>query len=86
MVGDEPGVDLGGVLNRNFGECPEALETDWEYYSWYGAWEEDLLLEAVCTGGDGGGGGDEHEYEEVRKARERKSKSMHYFIYICSCS
>lgn len=32
MVGPTVGQDFGGVLNRDWGECPESLTRDWEYY------------------------------------------------------
>ena len=51
MVGPEPGRDLGGILNRQGGECPENLSTEWEYYrDWTESWEEDWTLEAKVPG------------------------------------
>ena len=54
MVGPNIGQDWGGILNREAGQCPEALTSDWEYYmDWTDSWEEDWTMEAGCENSGG---------------------------------
>jgi len=49
MVGPEPGRDLGGVLNRQGGDCPELLTNDWEYWNdLMDSWSSDSSMTATC--------------------------------------
>ena len=53
MAGHEIGQDLGGILNRGTGFCPENTSKDWEYWAdWMAEWKQDSSLEAKCSNGD----------------------------------
>ena len=59
MVGPTVGQDFGGILNRDWGECPESLTRDWEYYMSVSVSGDDQLCDDhTCQGLDGllGGG------------------------------
>eukprot|EP00088_Acartia_fossae_P050769 TRINITY_DN5693_c0_g1_i1.p1 TRINITY_DN5693_c0_g1~~TRINITY_DN5693_c0_g1_i1.p1 ORF type:complete len:208 (+),score=35.96 TRINITY_DN5693_c0_g1_i1:48-626(+) len=54
MVGPDPGVNHGGILNYEKGACPEDLTQDWWYWDdFFEEWDTDWSMEAKCTGSPG---------------------------------
>ena len=44
MVGPTVGQDFGGILNRDWGQCPESLTRDWEYYEYVSSGGGDRVM------------------------------------------
>eukprot|EP00088_Acartia_fossae_P060709 TRINITY_DN72738_c0_g1_i1.p1 TRINITY_DN72738_c0_g1~~TRINITY_DN72738_c0_g1_i1.p1 ORF type:complete len:117 (-),score=22.09 TRINITY_DN72738_c0_g1_i1:35-385(-) len=56
MVGTNPGEDFGGIMNREQGNCPENLRSDWLYWdNFFEEWQSDWQLTAKCDGSPGPG-------------------------------
>ena len=53
-VGDEPLVNMGGIINMGDALCPHDLVDTWEFYRWgdgeINDWDEDPYLKVTCGG------------------------------------